>query len=91
MEKFGTTKSWPPGQTEQLVENGLGQGGMVSKTELHSSSVEIGETSRRTTISAALRQSGIYGKFTRWKPLNSKRRMTAFLEFAKRHLKTLSP
>jgi hypothetical protein len=25
--KLGTTKSWPPGQTEQLGEKGLGQGG----------------------------------------------------------------
>ena len=23
-KKFGTTKSWPPGQTEQSGENGLG-------------------------------------------------------------------
>ena len=35
---------------------------MVSLTEFQSSSVEMGEPSRRTTISAALHQSGIYAK-----------------------------
>jgi hypothetical protein len=34
---------------------------MVTLTELLSSSVEMGEPSRRTTISAALQQSGLYG------------------------------
>ena len=31
--------------------------------------------------------SGLYGSVARWKPLLSKRHMTASLEFAKRHLK----
>ena len=60
---------------------------MVTLTELQSSSVEMGETSRRTTISAALHQSGLYGRVARRKPLLSKRHMTARLEFAKRHLR----
>ena len=60
---------------------------MVTVTKLHSSSVEMGELSRRTTIPAAFRQSGLYGRVARWKPLLSKRHMTARLEFAKRHLK----
>ena len=34
---------------------------MVTLTELQRSSVEMGEPSRRTTISAALHQSGLYG------------------------------
>ena len=63
---------------------------MVTLTELESSSVEMGETSRRTTISAALHQSGLYGKVARWKPLLSKRHMKARMEFAKRHLKDRS-
>jgi len=46
--------------------------------------VERGELSRRTTISAALH---LYGRVARWKPLISKRHMTARLEFAERHLK----
>ena len=60
---------------------------MVTLTELQSSSVEMREPSRRTTISAALYQSGLYGRVARRKPLFSKRQMTARLEFAKRHLK----
>ena len=39
-------------------------------------------------ISAALHQSGLYGRVARRKPLHSKRHMTACLEFAKRHLNT---
>uniref|UniRef100_A0AAZ3QWF9 Transposase Tc1-like domain-containing protein n=1 Tax=Oncorhynchus tshawytscha TaxID=74940 RepID=A0AAZ3QWF9_ONCTS len=38
-------------------------------------------------ISAALHQSGLYGRVARRKPLLSKRHMTARLEFAKSHLK----
>jgi hypothetical protein len=56
---------------------------MVTLTELQSSSVEMGEPSRRTTISAALYQSGLYGRVARQKSLLSKRHMTAHLEFAK--------
>ena len=48
---------------------------------------EMGEPSRRTTISAALHQSGLYGRVARRKPLLSKRHMTACLEFVKRLLK----
>ena len=59
---------------------------IITLTELQSSSVEMGEPSRRTTISAALHQSGLYGRVARQKPLLSKRLMTARLEFAKRHL-----
>jgi hypothetical protein len=59
---------------------------MVTLTELQSSSVEMGESSRRTTITAALHQSDLYGRVARWNPLLSKRHMTACLEFAKRHL-----
>ena len=47
----------------------------------------MGEAYRRTTISAALHQSGLYGRVARRKPLLSKRHMTARLEFPKRHLK----
>uniref|UniRef100_A0AAZ3PNC4 Transposase Tc1-like domain-containing protein n=1 Tax=Oncorhynchus tshawytscha TaxID=74940 RepID=A0AAZ3PNC4_ONCTS len=60
---------------------------MVTLRELQSSSVEMGESSGRTTISAALHQSGLYGGLARQKPILSKRHMTACLEFAKRHLK----
>ena len=59
---------------------------MVTLTELQSSSVQMGESSGRTTISAGLHQSGLYGsRVARQKPLLSKRHMTVHLEFAKRH------
>ena len=64
---------------------------LVTLTELQSSSVEMAEPSRRTTICAALHQSGLYGRVARWKPLFSKRHMTARLEFPKRHLKPPRP
>uniref|UniRef100_A0A8C4T6J2 Transposase n=1 Tax=Erpetoichthys calabaricus TaxID=27687 RepID=A0A8C4T6J2_ERPCA len=60
---------------------------MVTLSELQRSSVERGEPSRRTTISAAIHQSGLYGRVARRKPLHSKRHMAARLEFAKKHLK----
>ena len=47
----------------------------------------MGEPSRRTTISAALHQSGLYDKDAKQKPLLSKKHMTTRLEFAKRNLK----
>ena len=47
----------------------------------------MGEPSRRTTISTALHQSGLYGRVARRKPLLIKRHMAAYLEFAKMHLK----
>jgi hypothetical protein len=59
----------------------------VTLTELQSSSVEMGKPSRKTTISAALHQSGLYGRVARRKPLLGKWHTTARLEFAKRHLK----
>ena len=62
---------------------------MVTPTELQSSSVEMGEPSRRTAISAALYQACLYGRVARLKPLLSQRHMTARLKFAIRHLKTL--
>ncbi|KAG2457190.1 TC1A transposase, partial [Polypterus senegalus] len=60
---------------------------IVTLSELQRSSVERRESSRRTTISVAIHQSGLYGRVDRRKPLLSKRHMAACLEFAKRHLK----
>ena len=97
--KFGTTKILPRAcRPAKLSNRGrralvreVTKNPMVTLTELQSSSVEMGEPSRRTTISAALHQSGLYGRVARRKPLLSKRHMTARLEFAKRHLKNLRP
>jgi hypothetical protein len=61
-----------------LVEKGLGQGALDFLCW-------DGEPSRRTTISVALHQSGLYGRGARRKTLLSKRHMTDRL--VKRHLK----
>ena len=47
----------------------------------------MGEPCRRTTIYAALHQSGLYVRVAKRKPLLSKRHMTVHFELAKRHLK----
>ena len=99
-KKFGTTKTiLRAGRPAKLSTQGrralvreVTKNPMVTLKELQSSSVERGESSRRTTISAALHQSGLYGRVARLKPLLSKRtknclHMTAHLMFAKRHLK----
>ena len=86
-KKFGTTKTLPRAGRPAKLSN-QGRRALVSKvtnnlivtlTELQSSYVEMGEPSRRTTISAALHQSGLYGRVARRKPLLSK--------FAKCHIK----
>jgi hypothetical protein len=89
-KKFGTIKTLPrAGRPAKLSNWGrralVIKNSMVTLTELQSSSVEMGEPSRRTTISAALHQTGLYGRVARQKPLLSKC-TTVRLEFAKRNL-----
>ncbi|KAG2461409.1 TCB1 transposase, partial [Polypterus senegalus] len=94
-KKFETTRTLPrAGQPSELSDRGrralvreVTKKPMVTLSELQRSSVERGEPSRRTTISAAVHQSGLYGTVARRKPLLSKRHMAACLEFAKWHLK----
>ena len=94
-KKFGTTKTLPRADRPAKLSNRgrralvreMTKNPMIILTELQSFSVELRKPSRRTTISAALHQSGLYGRVARWKPLLSKRHMTARLEFSKRHLK----
>uniref|UniRef100_A0A8C4T8V8 Transposase n=1 Tax=Erpetoichthys calabaricus TaxID=27687 RepID=A0A8C4T8V8_ERPCA len=94
-KEFETTRALPrAGRPSKLSDSGrralvreVTKNPMVTLSELQRSSVERGELSRRTTISAAIHQSGLYGRVARRKPLLSKRHMAAFLEFAKRHLK----
>ena len=60
---------------------------MTSLTELQSLLAEMGEPARRTKVTTALRQCGLYGRVARQKPLLRKRHITAHLEFAKRNVK----
>ena len=50
---------------------------IVTLKEHQNSSVEMGEPSRSTTISAALHQSGLYGRVARRKQLLNEKHMTA--------------
>ncbi|KAG2462209.1 TC1A transposase, partial [Polypterus senegalus] len=94
-KKFETTRTLPrAGWPSKLSNRGrralvreVTKNPMVTLSELQRSSVERREPSRRTTISAAIHQSDLYGRVARRKPLLSKRHMAASLEFAKRHLK----
>ncbi|KAG2464974.1 TCB1 transposase, partial [Polypterus senegalus] len=94
-KKFKTTRTLPTaGRPSRLSDRGrralvreVTKNPMVTLSELQRSSVERGEPSRRTTISAAIHQSGLYSRVARRKPLLSKKHMAACLEFAKRHLK----
>uniref|UniRef100_A0AAZ3PYF7 Paired domain-containing protein n=1 Tax=Oncorhynchus tshawytscha TaxID=74940 RepID=A0AAZ3PYF7_ONCTS len=69
-KKFRTTKTLPrAGHPAKLSDWGkralvrkVTKNPMVTLTELQSSSVEIGEASRRSTISAGLHQSGFYAR-----------------------------
>ncbi|KAG2466400.1 TCB1 transposase, partial [Polypterus senegalus] len=94
-KKFETTRTLPrAGRPSKQCVRGrrtlvseVTKNPMVTLSELQRSSVLRGDPSRRTTISAAIHQSGLNGRVARRKPLLSKRYMAACLEFAKRHLK----
>ncbi|KAG2466897.1 TCB1 transposase, partial [Polypterus senegalus] len=94
-KKFETTRTLPrAGRPSKLSDQGrralvreVTKNPKVTLSELQRSSVKRGESSRRTTISAAIHQLGLYGRVARRKPLLHKRHMAAHLEFAKRHLK----
>jgi hypothetical protein len=65
-KQLGTTKTLPRSEKLRNQERRAfvteeTKNPMVTLKDLQSSSVEMGEPSRRTTISAALRQSGLYG------------------------------
>jgi hypothetical protein len=72
-KKFGTTKTHPRDGTlarrsirqRRTLVREVTKNPMVTLTELQHSSVEMGEPSRRTTISAALHQSGLYSRVVR--------------------------
>ncbi len=59
----------------------------IPMAELQRCIREMGESCRKSTITAALHQSGLYGRVARRKPLLSARHMKACMEFAKKHLK----
>ena len=70
---FGTTKTLPRAGHPNKVSywgrltlvRGVTKNPMVTLTELQTSLMAMGEPSRRTTIPAALHQSGLYGRVAR--------------------------
>ena len=87
----GSSQRWPPSKTEQSGEKGIGQGG-DQEPDAHSDRAPEflcgdGRTFQKDNHLCSTPQSGLYGRVARWKPLLSKKHMTARLEFAKKHLK----
>ena len=82
-KKFGTTKTLPRAGLLAKLSNRRVLVREVNKNpmvELQSASVEMGEPSRRTTISAALHQSDLYGRVARRKPLLSKTPLGVYMK-----------
>ncbi|KAG2462424.1 TCB1 transposase, partial [Polypterus senegalus] len=91
---FVTTRTLPragrPAKLSYRWEKSFGERGKdpkITLAELQRCSQEMGESCKKSTITAALHQSGLYGRVACWKPLLRARHMTASMEFAKRHLK----
>ena len=94
-KKFGKTRTLPrPGRPAKLSNPGrralvreVKKNPKITVAELQRCSREMGESSTKSTITAALHQSGLYGRVARRKPLLSARHMKARIEFAKKHMK----
>ncbi len=92
---FGTTRTLPrAGRLAKLSYRGrralvreVKKNPKITVAELQRCIREMGESCRKSTITAALHQSGLYGRVARRKPLLSARHMKARMEFAKKHLK----
>ena len=78
--------SWPPGQTEQSVEKGLGKRGDQEPDELSSRDPVWRETSKIQTSLQHSTGPGLYGRVARQKPLLCERLRKARLEFAPKRL-----
>jgi hypothetical protein len=77
-KKFGTTNTFPRAGCLAKLSN-QGRRALVREVTKNPmvTLTDMGEPSRRTTISAVLQQSGLYGRVARQEPLLSKRHMTA--------------
>ncbi|KAL0147761.1 hypothetical protein M9458_056937 [Cirrhinus mrigala] len=85
---FGTTRTLPrAGRLAKLSYRGrralvreVKKNPKITVAELQRCSREIGESCRKSTITAALHQSGLYGRVARRKPLLSARHMKARMD-----------
>ncbi len=92
---FGMTRTLPrAGRPAKLSYQGrralvreVKKNPKITVAELQRCIREMGESCRKSTITAALHQSGLYGRVARRKPLLSTRNMKARMEFVKKHLK----
>ncbi len=92
---FGTTRTLPrAGRPAKLSYQGrralvreVNKNPKITVAELQRCIREMGESCRKSTITAALHQSGLYGRVARRKPLLSARHMKDHMEFAKKHQK----
>ncbi len=86
---FGTTRTLPrAGRPAKLSYRGrralvrkVKKNPKITVAELQRCIREMGESCRKSTITAALHQSGLYGRVARRKPLLSARHMKARMEF----------
>ena len=78
-KKFGTTRILS-NQGRSALDKWGDKKPMVNLAELQRFCVEMGETSRRTNITATLHWFGLYGRMARWKPLFIERHMKACLQ-----------
>ncbi|KAI4889926.1 hypothetical protein NFI96_028249 [Prochilodus magdalenae] len=94
-KKFGTTRTLRrPGCPAKLGNHGrralvreVKMNPKITVAELQRCSREMGESSTKSAITAALHQSGLYGRVARREPLLNARHMKACIEFAKKHMK----
>ena len=94
-KEYGTTQTLPRAGCPTKLSNWarrtlvreVTKNPMTTLTELQSSLAEMGEPVRRTTVSAALHKSRLYGGVARRNPRRRKWNMTERLEFAKMHVK----
>ncbi len=93
---FGTTRTFPrAGRPAKLSCRGrralvreVKKNPKITVAELQRCIREMGESCRKSTITAALHQSGLYGRVARRKPLLSARHMKARMEFANKTWRT---
>ncbi len=86
---FGTTRTLPrAGRPAKLSYRGrralvreVKKNPKITVAELQRCIREMGESCRKSTITAALHQSGLYGRVAQRKPLLSARHMKARMEF----------
>ncbi len=93
---FGTTRTLPrAGRLAKLSYRGrralvreVKKNPKITVAELQRCIREMGESCRKSTITAALHQSGLYGRVARRKPLLSARHMKARMELLKNTWRT---